>query len=314
MAPRVISIGYNTCHYVWMMRANLVQALLAEGHQVVILAPRDEYSERLEEMGAQVVDLPMKMNTNPFTDLLLLLRFRKRLAELKPDVYLGYTAKPNIYGTLAAASLGIPVVNNIAGLGAAFISDGLVTRIVKWLYRVALSRSSLVLFQNPDDAELFASEAIVTDNRTGLLPGSGVDLDAFTFAPMPPRDGRKFRFLLIARMLWDKGIGEFVEAARRIQQERDDVEFVLLGNAAIDNPAAISAATLDEWQREGVVSYLGFRNDVRAEIVASDCVVLPSSYREGTPRVLLEAAASGRPVVTTDAVGCREAVDWYRSV
>ena len=136
----VVAIGYNTCHHAWTARGNLVQAILASGFGVVVIAPRDPFAEKLEAVGARVVDLPMKMNKNPATDLLLMLRFRKALARLRPAVYLGYTAKPNIFGSLAANSLGIPVVNNITGLGAGFISQGLVTRIMKRLYRVALAR------------------------------------------------------------------------------------------------------------------------------------------------------------------------------
>ena len=179
--------------------------------------------------------------------LLLMLRFRKALARLRPAVYLGYTAKPNIFGSLAANSLGIPVVNNITGLGAGFISQGLVTRIMKRLYRVALARSGMVFFQNPDDAALFRDEGIIRHERTGLLPGSGVDIARFAQAPMPARQGRRFRFLLIARMLRDKGVVEFVDAARALLAERDDVEFHLLGSVAVDNPAAIPARTLAAW-------------------------------------------------------------------
>lgn len=307
MPGQIIAIGYNTCHYAWMMRRNLIRTLREEGYDVVVLAPVDPYAEKLKHLGVRVIDLPMAMNKNPITDILLTIRFRRELARLKPSVFLGYTAKPNIFGTLAAASLSIPTINNIAGLGAGFITMGLVTRIMKLLYRVSLARSSMVFFQNPDDADLFKRECIVTHCRTTVLPGSGVDTTRYAPTPLQPREGRKFRFLLVGRMLRDKGLYEFIEAARIILTERDDVEFRLLGAAAVDNPAAIPISTLESWQIEGLVTYKGFQEDVRSEIMAADCVVLPS-YREGTPRVLLEAAACGRPVITTDAVGCREAV------
>jgi glycosyltransferase involved in cell wall biosynthesis len=307
MSGKTIAIGYNTCHYVWMMRANLIRALIKEGYNVVVLAPADAYAGKLKQLGAVIIDLPMSMNKNPVTDAFLTMRFRRELGQLKPSVFLGYTAKPNIFGTLAAASLGIPTINNIAGLGSGFISGGLVTILMKVLYRISLARSSMVFFQNPDDADLFAREEIVTHDRTAVLPGSGVDTERYVPTQVQPRHGRRFRFLLIGRMLRDKGLYEFVEAARIIFAERDDVEFRLLGAAAVDNPAAIPARTLESWVTAGLVTYQDFCEDVRPEIWAADCVVLPS-YREGTPRVLLEAASCGRPVITADAVGCRETV------
>lgn len=289
------------------MRANLIRALKDTGYDVAVLAPNDPYARKLEELGVTVINVPMKMNKNPVTDLLLLLRFRQELSRLRPSLFLGYTAKPNIFGTLAANSLGIPTINNISGLGAGFIADGFVTKLMKWLYRASLARSSMVFFQNPDDAEMFERDAIVTHGRTDILPGSGVDISRFSIAPLPSRKGRNFRFLLIARLLRDKGVEEFVEAARTILADRNDVEFRLLGSTSVDNPAAIEHTTLDHWISEGIISHQDFRDDVRPEILAADCVVLPS-YREGTPRALLEAAACGRPIITTDAAGCRETV------
>jgi glycosyltransferase involved in cell wall biosynthesis len=228
----------------------------------------------------------------------------------RPDLYLGYTVKPNVYGSLAAGMLGIPVINNIAGLGAIFIRGGLLVRLVRWLYKTSLKRSSKVFFQNNDDRQLFISGGLVNETIADLLPGSGIDLTRFAVTPLPslPPANRKFRFLLIARMLRDKGVVEFVEAAKVVKGNYPDVEFALLGFLDVQNPAAISKEEVDSWVAEGSVTYLGVSDDVRAEIAAGDCIVLPS-YREGTPRTLLEAAAMGRPIITTDAVGCREVVD-----
>ena len=306
MTKGVVAIGYNGCQTVWMMRRNLIAALQAEGYEIAVLATRDHAAERLEAMGVRVVDLPMRMNTNPLTDLLLLARFRRALAQLRPVAYLGYTAKPNIFGTLAARSLGIPVINNIAGLGVGFGSGSPLLRILKGLYRVSLDHSSLVFFQNPDDARLFREEGIVAHDRTGLLPGSGADLERFQ--PMPLPDRPPFRFLFAARMLRDKGVGELAEATRLLKAERDDFEVVLIGAADVDNPTVMPKATLEGWQAEGLLTWKGFVDDIRPELAAAHAVVLPSYYREGTPRVLLESAAAGRPLLTTDSVGCREAV------
>jgi glycosyltransferase involved in cell wall biosynthesis len=174
------------------------------------------------------------------------------------------------------------------------------------LYRLALSRSIKVFFQNDDDRQMFVSGGLVGQAVTDRLPGSGIDLDKFAPVPLPGQS--PIRFLLIARMLWDKGVGEFVEAARLLKRRGTNADFCLLGFLDVQNPAAISREQMDAWVKEGVIRYFGVSDDVRTEIAAADCVVLPS-YREGTPRTLLEAAAMGRPIITTDAVGCREVVD-----
>jgi len=216
--------------------------------------------------------------------------------------------KPNVYGSLAAHSLGIPVVNNIAGLGAVFIEDGWLARLVRLLYRLALARSACVFFQNEDDRRLFIDGGIVRAKLTQRIPGSGINPDHFTEVPPSPLSGRPFRFLLIARMLWDKGVGEYVEAARRIRCRLPNAEFGLLGFLDVQNPAAISREQIQAWMDERVVNYLGVSEDVKPHIAASDCVVLPS-YREGLPRTLLEAMACGRPVITSDTTGCRDVVE-----
>jgi glycosyltransferase involved in cell wall biosynthesis len=306
-----IMICLNTAWNLVNFRAGLIRALVAQGHEVVAVAPNDNYAPRLAEMGCRFVPLPMdNQGTHPGRDTLLLWRFLQLLRRERPDVYLGYTVKPNVYGSLAARLLGIPVINNIAGLGAVFIRDGWLVRVVRWLYRMALQKSTKVFFQNNDDRQLFITGGLVRAEVTDLLPGSGIDLAKFSVVPRATREGskQKFRFLLIARMLLDKGVGEYVEAAKLIRQRWPNAECCLLGFVDVQNPAAVSRAQMDAWVAQGFVIYLGVSDDVRAEIAGADCIVLPS-YREGTPRTLLEAAAMGRPIITTNAVGCREVVD-----
>lgn len=308
MTKRVV-IALNAAWNLVNFRAGLIRALVANGYEVIAVAPPDDYAPRLAELGCRYEPLPMdNQGTHPGRDLMLLWRFYRLLRRERPAVLLGYTVKPNVYGSLAAHSLGIPVVNNIAGLGAVFIRRSLLTRVVRWLYGLALRPSRRVFFQNDDDRRLFVDHRLVRLTSTDRVPGSGIDLARFRVPPLPSPNSNRIRFLLIARMLWDKGVGEFVIAARLIRQRYPHVEFCLLGFLDVQNPAAISRRQMDEWVAEGVVDYLGVSDDVRAEIAAADCVVLPS-YREGTPRTLLEAAAMGRPIVTTDAVGCREVVD-----
>lgn len=304
-----IIIALNTAWNLVNFRAGLIRALVAKGYEVVAVAPNDEYASQLAELGCRFVALPMdNKGTHPGRDLLLFYRFLNLLRREQPDVFLGYTVKPNVYGSLAANVLGISVVNNIAGLGAVFIRDSWLTRLVRLLYKAALSRSRHVFFQNDEDMRMFVEQGLVAADKVSRLPGSGVDLSAFSFAPMQTLGNRPFCFLLVARLLRDKGVVEYVEAARMVRRKYPTTKLQLLGFLDVQNPTAVSSAEMSAWEAEGVVEYLGVADNVKAYLVATDCVVLPS-YREGVPRSLLEAAAIGRPIVTTDAVGCRDAVD-----
>lgn len=306
-----IVICLNTAWNLVNFRSGLIRALVVAGYEVVAVAPEDKYAAGLKALGCRFVPLHMDNGgTNPVQDALLTWRFLRLFARERPDVYLGYTVKPNVYGALAAHMLRIPVINNIAGLGVVFGKSGLLIRVVRTLYRLALRRSAKVFFQNNDDRQLFISGALVNAEVTDLLPGSGIDLNRFTASAIPSSASMvtKFRFLLISRMLWQKGVGEFVEAAKLIRSQWPQAECCLLGFLDVQNPGAISRAQMDELVTSGI-TYLGTSDDVRVEIAQADCIVLPSYYREGTPRTLLEAAAMARPIITTDAVGCRDVVD-----
>jgi glycosyltransferase involved in cell wall biosynthesis len=306
-----IVICLNTAWNLANFRAGLIRAMVAKGYEVVAVAPDDKYAAILGSLGCRFAPMPMdNQGMHPGRDALLMLRLFQLLRAELPDVYLGYTVKPNVYGSLAAHFLGIPVINNIAGLGAVFGKTGLLVNVVRALYRAALGRSVKVFFQNSDDRKLFIAGGLVRPEITDLLPGSGVDLSKFTALPRRTlgHETHKFRFLLIARMLWDKGVGEYVQAAKLIHQRWPQVECCLLGFLDVQNPGAITQSQMDDLVAQGVV-YLGVSDDVRAEIAEADCIVLPSYYGEGTPRTLLEAAAMAIPLITTDAVGCREVVD-----
>jgi glycosyltransferase involved in cell wall biosynthesis len=220
--------------------------------------------------------------------------------------YLGYTAKPNIYGSMAARAVGARVINNISGLGTVFIKHNLLTKLVSGLYRASLAGSSTVFFQNRDDMALFVEKRLVRQGQAQLLPGSGVDLDHFK----PRQDGRApgpFRFLLVARLLWDKGVGEYVEAARLVRRTHPGVVFQILGPVGAINRTAVPPEELERWRAEGTIGYLGASDDVRVAMERADCVVLPS-YREGLPRSLVEGSAMGKPLIGTDVPGCRDVI------
>ena len=310
-----VLIALNSAWNLLNFRSGLIKALVSQGHQVVLAAPADEHVPALTALGASFVDLPMRSHgTNPLADLWLLWRFVRLLGSERPDVLLTYTAKPNVYGSLAAHWLGIPVVNNIAGLGAVFIREGWLARLLEGLYRLALTRSRRVFFQNPDDEQLFLLKGLVRLGQTALLPGSGVDLKRFQPVPLPCAQSankqpgqRQFVFLMVARLLGDKGVYEYAQAAGLLRDRYPWAEFALLGFLDKSNPNAVTPERLSAWVRSGVLSYWGSSSDVRSELAQADCVVLPS-YREGTPRTLLEAAAMGRPLIATDVPGCREVV------
>ncbi len=303
-----VVIASNSAWSIVNFRSDLIRALLDSGREVVAVAPSDDYASRLLDLGCRYLPLPVdSKGTHPGRDLLLLWRLWQLLRRERPDLYLGYTVKPNVYGSLAAHALGIPVINTITGLGAPFMRKNWLTLLVRGLYRLSLVRSKMVFFLNEDDRRVFIENGLVRWEKTDRLNGEGVDLDRFKFVPLPD-PGNQFRFLLMARMLWDKGVGEYVEASRIIKGCFPNAEFCLLGFLDVQNPSAITRCQMDEWIAEGVVRFLGISDDVRAEIATADCIVLPS-YREGIPRTLLEASAMGRPIITTDAVGCREVVD-----
>ena len=304
-----IIIVLNTAWNIVNFRTGLIRALLACGYDVIAVAPEDEYAIKLPALGCRFAALPMdNKGTNPIRDLLLFFRFLRMLRRERPDVFLGYTVKPNVYGSLAAHVLGIPVINNIAGLGAVFMRDTWLTRLVRLLYKSALTKSYHVFFQNNEDLQMFIEHRLVASNKASRLPGSGINLSIFPYTPSKSSLESPFVFLLVARLLWDKGVGEYVKAARIIHCQYPNIRFQLLGFLDVKNPSAVTSEQMQAWVDEGVVEYLGVAEDVKPYLISTDVIVLPS-YREGVPRSLLEAAAIGRPIVTTDAIGCRDAVD-----
>ncbi|NML85924.1 glycosyltransferase family 4 protein [Polaromonas sp.] len=303
-----IAVVSNTCWYLFNFRLNLMLALQAAGHTVVAVAPDDAYAQRLRDAGVSFEAVPISGGgTHPLRELQSVLRLGAVFRRRRVGLVLSYTPKGNLYSALACIALRIAFVPNVSGLGRAFIRKSLVTQVAKLLYRLTFGRAYRVFFQNLDDMGVFVSSALVQASKAERLPGSGVDLSRFVPAPLVARAAEAPVFLLVARMLWDKGVGECVEAARRVRALHPGACFQLLGFLDVDNPSAISRQQMDEWLAEGVVTYLGRTDDVRGFLMQADCVVLPS-YREGVPRTLLEAAAMARPVITTDAPGCRDTV------
>lgn len=295
-------------------RGPLLRALLAQGLEVHVAAPDlpagSMIRQRLESLGVHVHEAALKRTgTNPFADLVTVYSLWRLMRRVRPDYVLGYTIKPVIYGSFAAWLAGVPGrFALITGLGYAFQGDSgqrsWLRRIVQGLYRMALGRVHKVFFQNRDDEALFYSLGIVrkADRKTVVVNGSGIDINRFTVAPLPEIP----QFLLIARLLGDKGVREYVKAAAVVRKEHPEVSFGLVGWID-ENPDAIGEDELQRWIEAGDVQFYGRLDDVKPVISQCSVYVLPS-YREGTPRTVLEAMAMGRPVITTDAPGCRETV------
>jgi glycosyltransferase involved in cell wall biosynthesis len=303
-----ILITVNAAWNVLNFRRPIVAAMIADGHRVTVLAPRDDSVATLESLGCRFLPLEMSVKgLNPLQDIKLIGRMRKVFRAQKPDAIFSYTVKNNIFGALAARPLGIPFIPNVTGLGTAFLSGGFLQRIAEGLYRRAFRNLGVIFFQNEDDRDLFLERRLVTAEQVRLLPGSGIDLTHFAATDYPPESDAPI-FLMIARLLRDKGVLEYVAAARKVKSDHPSARFQLLGAVDAANRTAIDAATVKSWQEAGVIAYLGSADDVRPHIAAAHCVVLPS-YREGAPRTLIEAAAMARPLIATDVPGCRSVVD-----
>ena len=308
MTKKRIAIVLNTSWNIYNFRLGLIRAIQDAGNEVIIIAPYDKYSDILSQ-EFEYYDIKMNnQGTNPKEDIKTTIDFYKLYRKIKPDIVLHYTIKPNIYGTIAANMLRIKSINNIAGLGTLFVRQGIITKIVKWLYKYSQSKADKIFFQNNEDFEMFTNERLILKDKCDILPGSGVDTNKFTPIELEKEDDT-FSFLLIARMLWDKGIGEYVEAAKILKKKYPNIEFQLLGFLDVENKRAVSQEQMQEWTIRGFINYLGTSDNVKEIIAYADCIVLPSFYREGTPRTLLESASMAKPIITTNSVGCKDVVD-----
>jgi glycosyltransferase involved in cell wall biosynthesis len=313
----------NTEWYLFNFRRSLAVALREAGHEVLLVSPPGLYGELLVAMGFRWLAAPMQRRSlNPLRELALVLWLKQLMQREQVDLVHGFTIKCAVYGSLAARLAargnGVPArVNAVAGMGYVFTSQDTKARLlrplVRGLLRLALGgRGARLILQNPDDVALFAAAQLVDPAQVRLIMGSGVDCVRFSPQPQasphsPPGAAKGFRVLLAARLLWDKGLAEYVEAARLLRAEGRHVQCLLAGEPDPGNPAAVPDATLQSWVAEGVVQWLGHVNDMPALLATVHAVVLPS-YREGLPKGLIEAAACGLPLVTTDVPGCREVV------
>ncbi len=311
MTNKKIALVLNTAWNIYNFRLNLVKTILDQGYEVLLIAPQDKYVDRLEGLGRFIPLRHMRnTGTNPWQDFQLLRELKNIYTKEQPDVILHFTIKPNIYGGLAARSLDIPYICTVTGLGTFPLPSRLVNNMVEKLYKQSFKTAQKVIFQNKEDCQQFIGERLVEEEKCDLTPGSGVDVELFD-SKDHIRDKRlqgKVVFAMIARLIIQKGVLEYVEAARQIRSQYPNTEFWLIGGLW-EHPEAISKTDIEQWEAEDVVQYKGTTDDIKSVIADADVITLPSYYGEGVPRTLLESLAMSKPIITTDHKGCKEVVD-----
>src|SRR5664279_4951693 len=303
-----IAVIENGLFSTYTMREGLMMHLLKEGCDVYILTHTNRFVPQVEKMGLKVINIGSG-NLNPIKVSKYIYNLRKALKKIRPDVCLTFSIRPAIWGNLITRQLKIPTITNITGVGPLFTSKNIVYRTARTLYRNALSKTKKVFFQNFDDMNLFIERKFVKSSIAARIPGSGIDFKKFSPIVLKERDSHSFIFLFIGRLIKDKGIFEYINAARIIRKKYPNTAFNVMGPFWTQNlkKNTITHTQLQHWIDEGVIDYLGEKKDVRKFIAEADCIVLPS-YREGTSNTLLEAASMEKPAITTNTTGCKEVV------
>jgi glycosyltransferase involved in cell wall biosynthesis len=298
----------NTAWFLFNFRKKTIVSLVCKGHRVICIAPEDSYARRIvSELGAEFMAIPMDgKSVSLLKESACVSALYHLIKRLQPTIVFNSTIKMNVYGGLCCWLLGVPFANNISGLGTAFIHDSWLFRRVRQVYGMVNRRALHLFFENDEDLEVFRSSGMLGNTPYTLLPGSGVDLQYFSPSRLPASDN--VTFLMIARLLGDKGVREYAAAASALRKQGVNARCLLLGQLGVSNRTAITEEEVDAWQSKGSIEYLGETDDVRPFIRQAHALVLPS-YREGMPRTVLEAAAMGRPAIVTDVPGCRHAIE-----
>lgn len=291
-------------HYITLynFRRELIEQLIKDGNEIFISIPPSKDNHFFLDLGCKIIEIDIdRRGTNPFKDLKLVLEYMKVFRRIKPDIVFSYTAKPNIYGSIASNLLKIKQVNNITGLGGTFYDENIVSKIVRLLYRFSVKYSYLVFFQNTGDLQYFKSHKLIKDNYK-LLPGSGVNLEQYKFTNLPSSES--INFIFIGRIMEIKGVDQYLEVAKRVRDKDKRARFFMAGFIEQEKYKKI----IEEYNRLGIIEYVGFQKDISEWIKKMHCTVLPSICGEGTPNVLLESAAMGRICIASDIAGSRDVV------
>ena len=304
MSSKKIVINVNTSWNAYNFRLGLINSLRSLNYKVFVIAPNDRYASKLVKLGIKHYHIDIdQRGTNPISDYRVIKTYEKLFNKIKPDIILSYTIKPNIYGNIAARKFQIPIINNISGLGNLFIEKSFFSLVAKILYKISLKYSKWIFFQNNDDMQLFVDSKIINENKYSLIQGSGINTSLFN----TKRDNNKAKsFLFSGRLIKDKGIYEYLNAAKIILKKYKNIEFLIAGELS-SNDREINKKELNKWLNNNI-KYLGKRDDILELYKRTDVVILPS-YREGLSKTLLEASSMSLPIITTNTPGCRDVVD-----
>lgn len=293
----------NNSGGLYRFRRELLEALIAHGHEVHISTPKGEFIDEMQQIGCSFIETEISRHgTNPFTDLALVWKYRSIIKTVKPDIVFTYTIKPNVYGGIACRLCGVPYAANVTGLGTAVENGGLLQKITLTLYKMGLKKAQRVFFQNQANMDFMVGHKVVR-GAYSLLPGSGVNLNHFAPLPYPAENGG-VQFVFISRIMREKGIEEYLSAAESIKKKFPQCVFHVCGFCEKEYQGQ-----LDDMAKKGIVVYHGPVSDVREILKVVHCTVHPSFYPEGLSNVLLESCACTRPIITTDRSGCREVVE-----
>ncbi|WP_235299307.1 glycosyltransferase family 4 protein [Portibacter marinus] len=307
---RKIILVSNTSWSLYNFRLGLIRALTRKGFDITVVAPRDRFTSKLISEGITYREIFIKnYSINPIDDLKIIFQLSKIYRTIRPQLIFHYTIKPNIYGSIAAFWHRIPSISITTGLGHLFEFKNFMIRwITVFLYRFAAYVSKELWFLNENDRDVFVYKRIVRSKKARVLKSEGINTEWFS-----PKKNKSFqgvqRFLFAGRLIWDKGIREFVEAAKIVRSRHPRTRFEMIGFIDSSNPKAVSYDEIAEWQKQKIIRYLGETSDIRPVLQRASCLVFPSFYREGISRILMEAAAMETPIITTDNVGCRDLVD-----
>lgn len=310
MVGKRIAFIANTAWSMYNFRLGVLKLLVQRGATVYVLSPHDDYAERFSQFSIHYLRISHlnAQGTSPGRDYLLYRELKHAIKTVSPDMVFTYTIKPNIYGVLAAKSLGIPSVAVVTGLGHGFSKGGWVTSVIRNLYKYVIKHTVSTWFLNNEDLSFFVQERLITVEKTFLLRGEGIDLDYFKRTSAYPAT-RPVKFLYIGRLLYEKGVEDFVHAIKMLQDQQIDAVGELLGFTDVSNPSAVTRETVESWESRGWIRYLGATDDVRTYLENTHCLVFPSYYSEGVPRCLMEGASMEVPAITTNHIGCREVVN-----